>query len=255
MAKQTIMKKKISIFLQAKGGVGKSWLSFFKTLSEQSQDANLAAVLLDSSQKANQNAMRFIKALGENNVFIVDIYNKNAEYKKSHFFNVFEFIAKQPQQHIILDMGAPESNVFREAIQTDLELTPENIKFLCDDLNLDMKFNVVVSGADDNVNENIDYFNALNKAFKDILPVNCLLNDYTFKAEGESDILSAKLIDNNLASLENIKIVGKSGNRNNDNPYYDIIAVANAEKTLDEANTSMATKIRLRNIMNSLVEI
>lgn len=253
MAKQ--VKKQVSIFLQSKGGVGKSWVSFFKMLNEKQNGKNIGVVLLDSSQKANQNLDRYSKILGEENVYVWNIYNQASEYKKSHFFNVFENIAELKQDYVILDVGAPESNVLREAIEHDKEVNAENFKYLADELNLDLIFNVVVSGADDNVNENLDYFNALNSKMKGLLKVNCLINDHTFKGDNDAENLAKKLIEIGIANGEQIKIVGRSGIRNNDNPYLDIIAVANAEKSIEEAFKSMATKIRLRNIFVPLNEL
>lgn len=253
MAKQA--KKQVSIFLQSKGGVGKSWVSFFKMLNEKQNEKNIGVVLLDSSQKANQNLDRYSKILGNDNVYVWNIYNHSNEYKKSHFFNVFESIAELQQSYIILDVGAPESNVLREAIEHDKEVNAENFKFLADELNLDLTFNVVVSGADDNVNENLDYFNALNQKMSGLLKVNCLVNDHTFKGDNDAENLAKKLIEIGIAKGEQIKIVGRSGIRNNDNPYLDIISVANAEKSLDDALKSMATKIRLRNIFAPLNEL
>lgn len=253
MAKQT--KKQVSIFLQSKGGVGKSWVSFFKMLNEKQNEKNIGVVLLDSSQKANQNLDRYTKILGSQNVYVWNIYNHSNEYKKSHFFNVFESIAELKQNDIILDVGAPESNVLREAIENDIEVNAQNLKFVADELNLDLVFNVVISGADDNVNENLDYFNALNQKMNGLLKVNCLVNDHTFKADKDAENLVERLIDSKIAKSEQIKIVGRSGIRNNDNPYLDIISVANAEKSLDDAFKSMATKIRLRNIFTPLNEL
>lgn len=250
MAKQT--KKQVSVFLQSKGGVGKSWVSFFKMLNEKQNEKNLAVVLLDSSQKANQNYDRHVKVLGEENVRVWNIYNQANEYKKSHFFNVFEGIAELKQSYVILDVGAPESNVLREAIEHDAEVNAENLKFLSDELNLDITFNVVVSGADDNVNENIDFFNALNQNMEGYLKVNCLINDHSFKGDGDADTLMQSLVNGAVAKPEQIRIVGRSGVRSNDNPYLQIISLANAELTLNEALKSMATKIRLRHIFSSL---
>lgn len=242
--------KNVSVFLQSKGGVGKSFLAYFKLLT---LDPDVSAtVLLDSSQKANQNAVRHTNILGSQKVKIWDIYNNANEYKKSHFFDVFEKIAELPASDIILDIGAPESNVLREGLTTDQELTGENLKYVAQELGLNIIFNVVVSGADDNVNENINYFNAVNKLLGEYFPVNMLINDYTFKADGESDTLKQDLINNNIAGEEKIFIAGKSGNRNNDNPYLTIIRLANGEISLNDATANMSTRIRVKNILAPL---
>ena len=245
--------KQVSIFLQAKGGVGKSFMGYFKMLT--SEPEKTAVVLLDSSQKANQNADRHARVLGQENVHVVDIYNAAAEYKKAHFFTVFEGIAQIDRPLVILDIGAPESNVLREALETDEELTGENLKYIAEDLGLDMTFNVIVSGADDNVNENLNYYVALSNSLAHFFKVNMLINDVTFKADKESEALRTRLIEKGLGNESNILIVGKSGHRNNDNPFLTIMSVANGETTLEDAQKSIAARIRLRNMLEPLAAV
>lgn len=250
MSKQ---QKKVSVFLQAKGGVGKSFLAFFKLLTVEPEKT--AVILLDSSQKANQNAGRHRKVVGEKNVKTWDIYNSAHEYKKSHFFDVFENCAGLEAQNIILDFGAPESNVLREALSSDEEVTGENLRYVADELSLDISFNVVVSGADDNVNENIDYFKAINQALNQYFPVRMLINDYTFKADGDSELLKNALLEKGVASENQLSIVGKTGNRNNDNAYLIIASIANGETTLEDGRKNMSVRIRLRNLTEPLASL
>lgn len=245
--------KKVSVFLQSKGGVGKSFLAYFKLLTLDPSQA--AVVLLDSSQKANQNATRHASILSHEKVKVWDIYNNTNEYKKSHFFDVFEKIAELPASFIILDIGAPESNVLREGLATDEELTGENLKYIADELGLEIIFNVVVSGADDNVNENLNYFGAVNELLGRFFTVNMLLNDYTFKADGESETLKNELVADGVVNDSNIFIAGKSGSRNNDNPYLTIIKLANGELSMEEATKSMSTRIRVKNILQPLTTL
>lgn len=242
--------KKISVFLQSKGGVGKSFLAYFKLLTIDPNQA--AVVLLDSSQKANQNAGRHASILGQEKVKVWDIYNNANEYKKSHFFDVFEKMAELPASFIILDIGAPESNVLREALASDEEVTGENLRYACEELGIEVIFNVVVSGADDNVNENLNYFEAVNKLLGRYFTVNMLINDYTFKADGESDLLKNELVADKVADVNQIFIAGKSGSRNNDNPYLTIIKLANGDLSLEEACKNMSTRIRVKNILEPL---
>lgn len=244
------VKKQVSIFLQAKGGVGKSFMGYFKMLTSDAEKT--AVVILDSSQKANQNADRHIKALGEENVQVVNIYNAAGEYKKSHFFTIFGEIAEIDRSLVILDIGAPESNVLREALETDDELTGENLKYITDELNLELIFNVIVSGADDNVNENLNYYGALAKSLESYFKVNMLINDVTFKADKESEALRERLIEKGSGDENNIIVVGKTGQRYNDNPFLTIMSVANGETTLEDANKNLAARIRLRNMLQPL---
>ncbi len=253
MSNKEIVKKKVSVFLQTKGGVGKSFLGYFKMLGSDPQ--KVAVVLLDSSQKANQNKTRHARILGEQNVKVADIYNAASEYKKSHFFQVFEDIAALTPEVVILDVGAPESNVLREALEHDEEVTGENLHYVAEELGMEIIFNVVVSGADDNVNENIDYFAAVNDHLKAFFPVNMLINDVTFKADGESERMRKELVEDGLVTEDQIRVVGKSGSRNNDNAYLEVMAVANGDKSLDDAKKNMSARIRLRNILEPLASV
>jgi hypothetical protein len=250
MTKKSSAKKKVSIFLQAKGGVGKSFISYFKMLD--SDPEKVAVVLLDSSQKANQNKDRHIKVLGDGKVFSTNIYNSSSEYKKNHFFDVFEKIAGLSQENVILDVGAPESNVFREALATDEDFSGEGLAMIADDLGLDMVFNVLISGADDNVNENMDYFTVLNQYLSGHLKVNMVINDVTFKSDGDSDRLAQAIVADGLCSPDQVVVVGKSGNRNNDNAYLTIMAVANGDSSLADAQQKVGTRIRLRRMLEPL---
>lgn len=253
MSEKVNTSKQVSIFLQAKGGVGKSFIGYFKVLG--SEAGKTAVFLLDSSQKANQNADRHAKLLGSENVHVVNIYNAASEYKRSHFFDIFEAVSKIDRPLVILDIGAPESNVLREALETDEELTGENLKFIAGDLGLDMTFNVIVSGADDNVNENLNYYVALSNTLAAHFKVNMLINDVTFKADRESEALRTRLIEKGLGNESNIMIVGKSGHRNNDNPFLTIMSVANGETSLEDAQKSMSARIRLRKMLEPLAAV
>ena len=117
------------------------------------------------------------------------------------------------QPLVILDIGAPESNVLREALETDDELTGENLKYITDELDLELIFNVIVSGADDNVNENLNYYGALAKSLESYFKVNMLINDVTFKADKESEALRERLIEKGSGDENNIIVVGKTGQR------------------------------------------
>lgn len=242
--------KKVSVFLQAKGGVGKSFLGYLRVLASDTH--NTAAVLLDSSQKANQNAGRHTKTLGAENVHVLNIDSANHEYKRNHFFDIFEQVSMIDRPFVILDIGAPESHVFRTALEYDNEMTAENLKYMADDLGLELTFNVVVSGADDNINENLNYFVALDKALKDYFRVNMLINDVTFKEDNDSESLRNDLISESVASEQNVFIVGQSGQRHNDNAYLTIMSLANGDVTLDEARKSIGARIRLRNMLEPL---
>jgi hypothetical protein len=243
-------KKNVSIICQAKGGVGKTFITGMLIHKHIVDENPISLVLLDSSQKANQNKERFSKLVPD--VKVWDIYNTSNEYKRSHFFEVFGSITKLPTNDVICDFGAPESSIFREALESDRELTPENLLEISNDLGIELTFNVVVSGADDNVSENIDYFNSLNKQLGDFFKVNCLINDYTFKSDDSSRILAEKLADLEIAKPEQIRIVGYTGNRINDNGYIVLIQLMNCDLTYLEAIQNIPAKIRLRNMFQQL---
>lgn len=248
--------KKVSICCQSKGGTGKSTVSILAIYSKLKSNENVISILIDSSLKAKQNLERSKQILGESNVKDWSVTGINSdELKKANFFNVFTEIAKitSGDASIVIDLGAGESHTLRQSfIQDDAEFSPENLSLLAQQYEMEIIFNVIVSGSDDCVNENLEYFDAINRSCKAFFVVNCIINDYTLKNEGDSIILKSKILNAGLAEESQIIITGYTGNRLMDNPYLEILSVLNAEKSINDSSLGFGTNLRLNKILNQL---
>jgi hypothetical protein len=248
--------KKISIFLQSKGGTGKSTIATLAIYSKMQSNETVYSILVDSSLKAKQNLERHIQILGESNVKDWAITGINSdELKKANFFDIFEEIAKMGHDNdsFVIDLGAGESHTKRQSfIQENSEFSPENLAFFAQQEQMEIRFNVIVSGSDDCVNENLEYFDSINKSCKSYFEVNCIINDYTLKNEGDSSKLKAKIIASGLAEEGQVIITGYTGNRLMDNPYLEILSILNTEKSIIDPNLSFGTKLRLNKILTQL---
>ena len=241
----------MSVFAQSKGGVGKSFICYFKTLTCDLND--VAVVLLDSSDKSTENSKKYSALLGESNVNVANIYSAKNVYTKSNFYNIFEGIAGLPQGSVIVDMGAPESNVLREGLmEARQELSGEELSLITKELDLEVIFNVVVSGAQDQIDRNLEYFASLKKGLGDYFRLNLVINDVFFDDDGESDELKQTLIADGLAAEENIFIAGQTGKRYDDQTYYKLMSVLNGEESLEAVNQSVVSRIRMRKILEPL---
>ena len=79
-----------------------------------------------------------------------------------------------------------------------------------------------------------------------------VINDVTFKSDGDSDRLAQAIVADGLCSPDQVVVVGKSGNRNNDNAYLTMMAVANGDSSLADSQQKVGTRIRLRRMLEPL---
>lgn len=241
-------KKTVKIFCQAKGGVGKSFITYFKMLELKSKSVDAEVILLDSSQKADQNKDRLTKVFGKEKIHVLDIKNQNNELKRIQIYDVLQFASTLKSTNILIDFGASESTILGEALEYDKEFDVENFKYIASELNIMLEFNVLISGSSDNIKETIKYFELFSSIFSKDFKVIGLVNDYTFQADNDSGKL-----EDILKANHNVQVVGTSGNRSADTVYDIIKKIANSDISIEEAmSKNIASRFRINNMLKQL---
>lgn len=132
------MNKKILIICQAKGGVGKSILSYLTALSMY-EDDNCLFVDCDSS---TQTSTRQLKFLGEDRTETISLLDSEGILIRDKLISYLESIKDTPFHTVVFDLGAPESEQLPALFQHDVPLQE-----LAEELGFDFQFNVVIGGG------------------------------------------------------------------------------------------------------------
>ncbi len=130
--------------VQAKGGAGKSMLTYLQALKNEDND-RVGFVDLDSSTQTSRRQLRFIAAKNEKRLYSIDLFNNHKKIEREKMFQVLEALNTTDFDAIYIDFGAPES----EQLPSLLELDFSSGDFKSFEAELDAKFvfNVVVAGG------------------------------------------------------------------------------------------------------------
>lgn len=130
--------KKLHFILQAKGGVGKSLLTY---LLAQTQVKNPTVLFVDVDA-STQTSSRQLKFLNENQLEAVSLLDRHEKLVRDRFIDYLESLKDTQYSEIYFDFGAPESEQFPALISKDIPFK----KFL-DKLNLEAHFHIVIAGG------------------------------------------------------------------------------------------------------------
>ena len=145
--------KQLHFVVQAKGGVGKSLLTYLLGLSNHSNEDALF-VDVDSS---TQTSSRQLKFLGEHRTETLSLLNDKEVLVRDKFIAYLESLADTPFQNIYFDFGAPESEQFPALIERDLPF-----KEFLDELDFEAHFYLVVGGGGAYASS-VEYFQKMMK--------------------------------------------------------------------------------------------
>lgn len=132
------MQRKINIICQAKGGVGKSLITYLLAICKQNQ-SDCLFVDVDSSTKTSMHQLQF---LGENRTEMLSLFNNNEVLIRDQLFAYLESLQGSPFSEFFLDFGAPESEQLPALLERDLPF-----KEFCEALNLTVHFNIIIAGG------------------------------------------------------------------------------------------------------------
>jgi hypothetical protein len=130
--------KQLNFIVQAKGGVGKSLLTYLFGLTKQSDELNLF-VDVDSSTKTSTRQLTY---LGEDRTETLSLLNEKEVLVRDKFITYLESLTETSFKNIYFDFGAPESEQFPALIERDLPF-----KEFLDELDFQAHFHIVVGGG------------------------------------------------------------------------------------------------------------
>jgi hypothetical protein len=127
---------KVEIICQSKGGVGKSFYTYFRALSVP--DENSLFIDVDSSTRTSS---RQLKLLGPDRLEGLSLLNNKEVIVRDTFIGYLEGISKTTFRVLYFDFGAAESQQL-PALFRDIPMLE-----LCIELGLEVKFNVIIGGG------------------------------------------------------------------------------------------------------------
>jgi hypothetical protein len=175
--------KKLHFIIQAKGGVGKSLLTY---LMAQSQKDNPDAFFVDVDG-STQTSTRQLKFLGEKRVESITLLNNDEVLIRDLLIQYLESLSKTPFKEIYFDFGAPESEQFPALISKDLPF-----KLFLEEMNFTAHFLVVIAGGGSYL-ASVNYLNKIFEAVNHEYPITVWKNITSFK---NSEILTEELQEN-----------------------------------------------------------
>jgi hypothetical protein len=163
--------KELNFILQAKGGVGKSLLTYLLGIANQNCDKSLF-VDLDSSTGTSSRQLKF---LGGSRTEAVSLLNEKEVLVRDNLVSYIESLVDAPFERVYFDLGAPESEQFPALLELDLPF-----KQFVDELDCRANFHVVIGGGGAYI-PSVDYLQKLVIALRSEFEVTVWQSITTFK--------------------------------------------------------------------------
>jgi hypothetical protein len=154
--------------IQAKGGAGKSMLTYLQALKNEENNSALF-VDLDNSTKTSIKQLKFLK--DKKRLVETDIIDAFKRIEREQLFQVIENLSGMDFQEYYLDFGAPESEQLPNLFS--LDFTVEEFKEFEASINARFIFNIVVSGGP-------AYLSCMEYVTKVITALNSRFDAYLF---------------------------------------------------------------------------
>ncbi|MES2794720.1 MAG: hypothetical protein V4683_02080 [Bacteroidota bacterium] len=163
--------KKLNFIIQAKGGVGKSLLTYLFGLTE-ANNAETFFVDVDSSTKTSTKQLSFLTNARVENLSLL---NSQEHLMRDRLIGYLESIAATPFNEYFFDFGAPESEQLPALIFRDLPFR----EFL-DELQFEAQFHIVISGGG-SYTASTEYLSKMHKILKSEFEITAWKNIYGFE--------------------------------------------------------------------------
>ena len=190
--------------IQAKGGAGKSMLTYLQALKEQGNDRSYF-VDFDSSVKSSCQQLKFLQGKMPSRFATMSLLDQREKLDRQLLFeNLFE-LSQKDYDCFYLDFGAPESDQLPSLFSKDY--TTSEFKEVQDDLNARFIFNVVIAGG--SAYEPCTYYlQKIALLNKGLFELNIYINENTFSGTpGLIDELMAFRSDD-ASHINTIKLYG-----------------------------------------------
>jgi hypothetical protein len=135
--------KTFHLIMQAKGGVGKSMLTYFYAL-QMENDASSLFIDTDNSTKTSDRQLAFLRGRPEKRLAKLSLFADKAKQDRMMLVSSILELAKLPYTSYFLDFGAPESEQFPPMVQVDTSATL--LKKVEQKVQGDFVFHIVIGG-------------------------------------------------------------------------------------------------------------
>lgn len=136
--------KKFQFNVQAKGGSGKSMLTYLQALREQAND-RAYFVDFDSSVRTSRQQLKFLQGKTPPRFAVMGLLDSRDKLDRQLLFENLQQLTEKDYNVFYLDFGAPESDQLPALFSRDY--TAEEFKQVEEELGVEFTFNVVIAGG------------------------------------------------------------------------------------------------------------
>ena len=129
---------------QAKGGSGKSMLTYLLALKNESNEKSYF-IDLDSSVKTSTQQLKFLQGKQPSRFALMNLLDPRDKIDRQLLFENLLELSQKEYSEFFFDFGAPESDQLPSLFSKDY--TIEEFKQIQDELNAKFVFNVIVAGG------------------------------------------------------------------------------------------------------------
>ncbi len=173
--------KHVHFILQAKGGVGKSFLTYLYALTQENNPSALF-VDVDNSTQTSDRQLAFLR--GQKRVAKLSLFNERDKQDRQLLPKSLLQLAAQSYQEYYLDFGAPESEQFPALLRRDLSAAM--LKQVETHTDSTYTFHVVI-GGNTAFKPCVEYLISMVGILEGLFPVQIHLNEYNFVGPAQAE--------------------------------------------------------------------
>lgn len=205
--------------VQAKGGAGKSMLTYLQALKHEEYQSSVF-VDFDASTKTSTRQLAFL--LEKDRLLEVAITDSIERIDREKLFQSLEELAELPFSEYYLDFGAPESEQLPKLFT--LDFSAEEFKEFETTLEARFVFNVVIAGGPAYLSC-MDYLQRFAAPLKGAFDIYALINEFSFQAHPELIDEAQSFIGMQKGLIKGTKLFGNiSVDRNSGRTILEAIA-------------------------------
>lgn len=229
--------------LQAKGGAGKSMLTYLQALKHEEHQSSVF-VDFDASTKTSTRQLAFL--LEKDRLLEVAITDNIERIDREKLFQSLEELAELAFTEYYLDFGAPESEQLPKLFTLDFNV--EEFKEFETTLNARFVFNVIIAGGPAYLSC-MDYLQRFAAPLKGAFDVYAYVNEYSFQAHPELMDEAQSFIKMQNGTIKGAKLFGNISVERNSG--QNILEAISAGKGMP-GHTSFAAKTVIRRELGKL---
>jgi cellulose biosynthesis protein BcsQ len=162
--------------IQAKGGSGKSMLTYLQALKNETNPRSYF-IDLDSSVKSSTQQLKFLQGKTPARFALMNLLDSRDKLDRQLLFENLLELTQKDYDHFFLDFGAPESDQLPSLFSKDYSI--EEFKQIQDELNATFIFNIIVAGGGA-YESSTKYLQKVTDLINGIFEVNIYINQSTF---------------------------------------------------------------------------